>query len=245
MFFLAAAPPAALLAQSKTDTLYRSAYDTANITRMRDSLMNNYQKQYGEYQKKLDEQKRNQRGSGNSLFGVTVDLIVGAGFSKTNFDVNNDTTGLSNTGSRSGPMIGANINLRLLGFSFSTGLSYSSKGFTTASNSYSANYFNIPLMFAFNFNISKVQVDLAAGPYIGILLSQNQPQGYALKNIDLGITGSLQGSYFFNKYLGALLGVKYEQGGLNNLIQSNAANGYINSIKTTNWFIYSGIKFVL
>ena len=245
VLFLAATPSSLLLAQTKSDTLYKSAYDTSKISKMRDSVMNSYQKQYGDYQKKLNEQKSNQRGLGNGLFGVSIDLIVGAGFSKTNFDVNRDTSGLSNTGSKTGPMIGANINLRLLGFSLSTGFNYSSKGFTTTSNSYSANYFNIPLMFAFNFNVSKVQVDLAAGPYLGILLSQDQPQNYALKNIDLGITGTLQGSYFFNKFLGALLGVKYEQGGLNNLIQNNAAGGYINSIKTTNWFIYSGVKFVL
>ena len=245
ILFLAAPLPTVLMAQTKSDTLYKSAYDTSKISKMRDSVMNSYQKQYGEYQRKLNEQKSNQRGLGNGLFGVTIDLILGAGFSKTTFDVNRDTSGLSNTGSKTGPMIGANINLRLLGFSLSTGFNYSSKGFTTASNSYSANYFNIPLMFAFNFNIKRVEIDVAAGPYIGILLSQDQTQNYALKNIDLGINGMLQGSYFFNKFLGALLGVKYEQGGLNNLIQSNATNGYINSIKTTNWFIYSGVKFVL
>lgn len=245
MFYLAATPPTVLLAQTKSDTLYKSGYDTSKISKMRDSIMNSYQKQYGDYQKKLNEQKGNQRGLGSGLFGLTIDLIVGAGFSKTSFDLSKDTAGLSNTGSRTGPLVGANVNISLLGFSFSTGFSYSSKGFTTNSNSYSANYFNIPLLFAFNFNIKKVEIGVAAGPYIGILLSQDQTQNYALKNIDLGITGTLQGTYFFNRFLGALLGVKYEQGGLNNLIQSNAANGYINSIKTTNWFIYSGVKFVL
>ena len=88
-------------------------------------------------------------------------------------------------------------------------------------------------------------MDLAAGPYVGILLSQDNNQNFALKNIDLGITGRLQGSYFFNRFMGTLLGVKYEQGGLNNLLQSNAANSNISSIKTTNWFIYTGLKFVL
>jgi hypothetical protein len=66
-----------------------------------------------------------------------------------------------------------------------------------------------------------------------------------MKNIDLGITAAMQGSYFFNQYLGVLLGVKYEQGGLNNLLKTTGNNNYINSIKTTNWFIYSGMKFNL
>jgi len=101
-------------------------------------------------------------------------------------------------------------------------------------------------MFAFNFNINKVEVDVAAGPYLGILLSHDTSQYYSMKNLDIGIVGTLQGTYFFNRFLGALLGLKYEHGGLNNLLESSTTlNNNITSMKTRNWFIYSGIKFVL
>lgn len=173
-------------------------------------------------------------------------MIFGVGISNTSFELNKDTAGLSNTNSKTGPSLGVNINLRLAGFSFGTGFNYSSKGFTSSnSSSYSANYFNIPLMFAFNFNISKVEINLSAGPYVGILLSQSGSQYYQMKNIDIGIAGSIQGNYFFNKYIGMLLGVKYEQGGLNNLLKSSGVNNYVSSIKTQNWFIYTGVKFAL
>jgi hypothetical protein len=86
---------------------------------------------------------------------------------------------------------------------------------------------------------------MLAGPYIGILLSQEKSEYYTLSNIDLGIVGTLQGSYFFNRFMGALLGVKYEHGGLNNLISSDVQNGYVSSVKSRNWFIYTGMKFVL
>ncbi len=232
--------------QSKNDTLHKSINDSS-YSKMRDSLMNVYTKQSKEYEKMKKEKESNQRGFGSSLFGLNIDVIFGVGFSNTNFELNNDSAGLSNTASKTGPVLGVNINLNLLGIALGTGFSYSSKGYTSNNSSYSANYFNIPLLFAFNFSISKVDIDLAAGPYLGILLSQDKNQNFALKNIDLGITGRVQGTYFFNRFMGTLLGVKYEQGGLNNLLQSTGAAGsnYVNSIKTTNWFIYTGLKFVL
>ena len=101
-------------------------------------------------------------------------------------------------------------------------------------------------MFAFNFDIKRVRIDLAAGPYIGILLSSDANSQYTMKNLDLGIVANVQGTYFFNRFLGTLLGVKYEQGGLNNLLQNTpGSNNNVTSIKTTNWFIYTGIKFIL
>lgn len=232
--------------QSKSDSLHKNTYDSLRYSRMVDSMMNAYSKQNETYKKQMEKQNQNQRGLGNNFFGATIDLILGVGFSKTTFDVTRDTAGLSNPNTKTGPMIGANINLRLIGFSIGTGFNYSSKGFTTTnSNSYNASYINIPLMFAYTIDIKRVQIDLAAGPYIGILLSQDKTQMYELKNIDIGIAGTLQGSYFFNRFLGALLGVKYEQGGLNNMLKTGAANNYVSSIKTTNWFIYTGMKFIL
>ncbi len=235
-----------IFGQYKSESLNQKQPDTIkNYSKMMDSLMNVYTKQYNE----MSHQSNNsnfQRGLGNNLFGLTIDLIIGAGFSKTSFDLSKDTAGLSNTNSKTGLMIGANVNIRLLEFAFGTGISYSSKGFiTNNSNSYDANYLNIPFMFSYNFDIGKAEISLSAGPYAGILLSQGGSQYYSLKSINLGIAGSVQGSYIFNNYLGVLLGVKYEQDGLNNLLKSSPINNYISSIKTTNWFIYSGIKFVL
>ncbi len=232
----------AAFSQTKKDSVKTTYPDTLYNSKTMDSLMRVYSKQMDDYNK---QNKRNNRGSGNSLFGVNVDVIFGVGISNTTFDVINDSTGLNNTNSKTGPNLGVNVNLRLAGFMLSTGFNYTSKGFTANNSGYNANYFNIPLMFAYNFNISKVEIDLSAGPYVGILLSQDQSQYYKMKNIDLGIAGSLQGNYFFNNYIGMLLGVKYEQGGLNNLLQTGGANNYVSSIKTQNWFIYTGVKFAL
>lgn len=216
----------------------------ANYQKMRDSLVNVYTK---EYEKKKQEysDNENQKGFGNNLFGLNLDIILGVGFVKTEFESANDTTGLSNAESKKGPILGVNVNFNLLGFSLGTGFTYSSKGYVANSKSYNANYFNIPLMFSFNFNIKKVEIDLSAGPYIGILLSQDNNPFFEMKNIDLGITGTAQGSYFFNRFIGALVGVKYERGGLNDLLKSNGLNNYVSGIKTQNWFVYSGIKIVL
>jgi len=232
-------------AQSKNDSLYKNAYDTTNYTKMRDSLMKVYSDMNKDYSKGMNTESK-QKGLGSSFFGLNLDVIFGVGISNTTFDLSKDTAGLNNTGAKVGPMIGVNVNLNLIGFALSTGFNFSSKGFTTNnSESHNANYFNIPLMFAFNFNIKRVEVDIAAGPYLGILLSNDTSQYYALKNLDIGIVGTLQGTYFFNRFLGALVGVKYEHGGLNNLLETGTTNNYVSAIKTRNWFIYSGIKFVL
>lgn len=235
-----------VLSQTNSDSLKKNTYDTTGYAKMRDSLMKVYTKQNKDMEKMMNKQESNQRGLGSSFFGVNLDVIFGLGISNTQFDVNGDTTGLSNTESKKGPMVGVNVNLNLLGFAIGTGFNYSSKGFKQNGKDVNANYINIPLMFAFDFNIGKkVDINLAAGPYIGILLSSDTSQYYALKNIDLGIVAALQGTYFFNRFMGALLGVKYEHGGLNDLLKDNGAGNYVSSIKARNWFIYTGMKFVL
>ncbi len=232
--------------RSQTDTLHKNYSDTTNYAKMRDSLMKVYTQQNKDYQKMMEKQESKKRGLGSSFFGLNLDVIFGIGFSNTDFDVNQDTSGLNNTTSKTGPMLGVNVNFNLIGFSLSTGFNISSKGFTTSnSDVYSANYINIPVMFAFNFDVSKVQIDLAAGPYVGILLSNDTSQYYSMKNIDLGVVGTLQGSYFFNRFIGTVLGFKYEMGGLNNLLEPGGEGNNITSIKTQNWFIYTGMKFVL
>ncbi len=237
----------AISVQAQNDSLHKNYIDTANYTKMRDSLMKVYSQQQKDYEKMTKQQESKQRGLGSNFFGLNLDVIFGVGISNTQFDVNGDTTGLSNANSKTGPMVGVNVNFNLLGIALGTGFNYSSKGFSTGgSGQGNANYINIPLMFAFNFDVgTKVQIDLAAGPYVGILLSQEKNQYYQLSNIDLGIVATVQGNYFFNRFWGALLGVKYEHGGLNDLIDKGSANNYVSSVKARNWFIYSGIKFVL
>ncbi len=233
--------------QAQNDSLHKSYNDSLYYAKMRDSLMKVYSQQSKEYENKMNNQNSKQRGLGSSFFGLNLDVIFGVGISNTQFDVNGDTTGLSNANSKTGPMIGVNVNFNLLGLALGTGFNYSSKGFSTGgSGQGNANYINIPLMFAFNFDVGKkVQIDLAAGPYVGILLSQEKNQYYQLSNIDLGIVATVQGNYFFNRFMGVLLGVKYEHGGLNNLIEQGSTSSYVSSVKARNWFIYSGIKFVL
>jgi hypothetical protein len=232
--------------QSQNDSLRKNYRDTTDYAKMRDSLMKVYTQQSKDYNKMMKKQESKQRGLGSSLFGINLDVIFGVGFSNTEFDVNQDPSGLSNTSPKSGPMLGVNVNLNLIGFVLSTGFNYSSKGFTTSnSESFSANYINIPLMFALTFDISKVQLDLGAGPYVGILLSNDTSEYYSLNNIDIGIVGTLQGSYFFNRFMGTVLGIKYERGGLNNMLESGSPESNVTSMKTQNWFIYTGMKFVL
>jgi hypothetical protein len=127
-------------------------------------------KAYGDMNKDFSKDMNvnsNQKGLGSSFFGLNLDLIFGVGISNTTFDMSKDTAGLNNTGAKVGPMIGVNINLNMVGFALSTGFNFSSKGFTTNnSETHNVNYINIPLMFAYNFNIKKVDIDIAAGPYL-------------------------------------------------------------------------------
>lgn len=191
------------------------------------------------------EKLRMKRGG---LFNLKVDVKAGLSFSSTNFSLNrNDSTtkDLSNPNSTLGPNIGATVTVDFLGYGFSSGLMYSSKGFETVSNqTTSFKYINIPLLFYFDFEISRVIIEGNFGPYFGLLLSQDNDASYVpfeVKNFDLGLTGDVNGAYMFQKHLGVLLGVKYEYGGLNNLGNNEA----VKSIRTSTFFIYSGIKFVI
>jgi hypothetical protein len=81
-------------------------------------------------------------------------------------------------------------------------------------------------------------IDGNVGPYFGLLVSQEENSLIKVKNFDLGLTGNLQGAYLIQKHVGILLGLKYEYGGLNNLVQNQS----INSIKTNTFFVYTGVK---
>ncbi len=182
----------------------------------------------------------------SGLINLDVDIQLGLGIANTNVDLNtiNDTTrAYDNTSSKVGPTIGAIVNVDFAGFGFTSGLQYSSKGFETASGTKTGlNYLNIPLLFFIGLDINnKVLVDIQFGPYFGLLLSQDKTTYFAVKNFDFGLTGNISGAYMFNKYMGALLGLKYEYGGINNL----QSNEYVKKTTSSTFFIYSGLKFVL
>ena len=182
----------------------------------------------------------------NAFFNLDVDIQLGLGIANTNFDLNKTdsaTQTLNSTSTKIGPSIGAIVSVDFLGVGFTSGFQYSNKGFeSTTGDKTSLNYFNIPLLFYFDFNIGdKIRVDGNLGPYFGLLLSQDNNPLYKVKNFDFGLTGNLQGAYMFNRYIGVLLGAKYEYGGLNNL----GNNENVKKITSSTFNIYSGIKFEL
>jgi hypothetical protein len=191
-----------------------------------------------QYKKQMEEQS-DMNGGQPSMFGVRLDLIFGYTGTNSTYESTNSIGGVQ-TGAKNGGFAGANITLTLMGFSFTTGLSYSSKGFkTNTGNQFDMNYINLPIMMSFDFKVGKkVIIEPSIGPYIGIGLSNNNSDSL-MKNIDIGIIGNLQGTYMFHKHIGALVGFKYEYGGLNNMSSNSAAQ-----IKTKTWALYSGVKFV-
>ncbi|MCX7878504.1 MAG: outer membrane beta-barrel protein [Ignavibacteria bacterium] len=180
----------------------------------------------------------------SSLFNLDLNIQLGIGIANTDYELNkvdSNTNVLNNTSSKIGPSIGAVLSLDFLGYGFTSGFQYTNKGFETNSGKTNLNYLNIPLLLYFGFDVGKIQIDGNLGPYFGLLLSQDKNDVIPVKNFDLGLTGNLQGAYMFNNYIGALLGVKYEYGGLNNL----GKNEKVNKINTSTFNIYSGIKFQL
>jgi len=195
-------------------------------------------------EKKLNETEKLLKKK-NALFNLDVDVQVGLGMASTSIDVqkvDTNTQKLQSTDTRLGPTIGAIVNFDFLGFGFTTGIQYSAKGFETQQNiATNYNYINIPLLLYVGFESGKIRVDLQAGPYFGVLISQDESTVLTLKNFDFGLTGNISGAYMFNKYMGVLLGCKYEYGGLNNL----ASNEYISKVTSSTLFFYSGLKFEL
>lgn len=183
---------------------------------------------------------------GNPLFSLDVDIQLGLGISKTNNELNtidSNTQQLENTKTKLGPSIGAIVDLNFLGFGITTGAQYSSKGFeTTSGTSTSLNYINIPLLLYLGLEFGKARIDANFGPYFGFLISQDETTYFAVKKFDLGLSGNLSGAYMFNDYIGALLGAKYEYGGLNNLQKSTEL---VKKTTSSTFFIYSGLKFEL
>jgi hypothetical protein len=181
----------------------------------------------------------------NKLFSLDADIKLGVGIANTNFELNQpDSTGkINSTTSKVGPSIGATLSLNFFGFGFTTGFAYGNKGFENQSGEKTnLNYFNIPLLLYFDFNVGqRIRVEGNLGPYFGLLMSQDANTLYKAKNFDLGLTAELQLAYMFNKYMGVLLGGGYEYGGLNNL--SN--NELVKRMTTSTINIYTGLKFEL
>ncbi|MEO8513917.1 MAG: outer membrane beta-barrel protein [Ignavibacteria bacterium] len=181
----------------------------------------------------------------NALFSLDADIKVGVGISNATFELNKpDTTGqINTTSSKVGPIAGATLSMNFLGFGFTTGFMFGNKGFKSESgDKTNLNYFNIPLLVNFDFNVGqKVRVEGNFGPYFGLLMSQDVNPAYKVKNFDFGLTAELQFAYMFNKYMGVLLGSNYEYGGLNNL----GNNETVKKITTSTINIYTGLKFEL
>jgi Outer membrane protein beta-barrel domain len=179
----------------------------------------------------------------NALFSLDLDVQLGASFSNTEFEMNDPNDTLENTTSKAGPLFGATLSVNFLGYGLTSGFQFNSKGFETSTGEKeNLNYFNIPLLLYFDFNVTdNIRVDGNLGPYFGLLLNKDDVAQYGIKNFDFGLTGNLQLAYMFNKFIGVLLGGKYEYGGLNNL----GSNEHIKKTTTSTFNIYTGLKFEL
>src|ERR1051325_1436664 len=97
------------------------------------------------YFKEVEKMRMKKSG----IFNLNLDIQAGMDFSKTTFDLNrvdSTTTQLQNPKMKIGPSIGAILSVDFLGFGFTTGATYSSKGFKvdSANDSKNLNYINIP-----------------------------------------------------------------------------------------------------
>lgn len=146
-------------------------------------------------------------------------------------------------------------------FSFSTGISFNGKSFELTNPNYRppvadssfkpgsslylvANYLNVPLNFHVGGMVTEnVGFDFNGGPYLGILMSSpnNVSNGSGFKNFDLGLNGTLTGSYVIQYPLKAILGVDFQYGGLNNL----GKTALVDRISTINYSLFSGLRIAL
>ena len=189
-----------------------------------------------------------QQNKGPKLFSFDLDIQVGLGIASSSFNLNkvdSNSKDLNNTGTKVGPSVGATVSLNLLGYGFSTGILYAPKGFQSSSGTnFNLHYFVVPWLIYFDLDFNRVRINGNFGPYVGILLnkdaylSNSNVNVFTPKNVDFGLTANIEGAYYFTKILGALLGVKYEFGGLNNL----ASTDYIKSLHTSTVFVYTGLK---
>jgi len=143
-------------------------------------------------------------------------------------------------------------------FSFTTGVSFDGKSFAvqeprtnlnTSVDSLStayvpANYFVVPLFINLGGMVSeKVGLWFTGGPYFGFLMSKpnDQYKGLGYKNFDLGLNGTLTANYVIMYPFSVILGTTFKYGGLNNLINTPE----IEKVTTTNFTVFSGVRFAL
>lgn len=179
----------------------------------------------------------------SSLLSMDLDLKLGTGWGNTNYDVQKQipvSQKLDSTKVKMGPTAGVILSLNFIGFGFTTGVQYVNKGFEYSTGEQNdLEYFNIPLQFYFDFNVGKnIRLDGSVGPYLGVLITQDENPVIMAKNFDFGLGACLQLAYMFNRYFGVLLGSQYEFGGLNNL----GSNEYVSKITTSTVNVYTGLK---
>lgn len=190
--------------------------------------------------------------TGKNLVDFYIDLQLGYG--STSANVNSRSGSDYNTNSKGGFNLGGLIYINIAeAWSFSSGLDFFNKsfevettdtttGFTGTVQEVSNQYLNIPLYFNVGGMISdKVGITFMGGPYLGLLLSTDAEQSLGYKNFDLGLAGTLTGNYVIAPLVSVILGTKFQYGGLNNL----GSTENVESIHTTNYTVFTGIRFGL
>jgi hypothetical protein len=198
--------------------------------------------------------------SGKKLFDFYVDFQLGVGGTSANVTSANNV-GDYKTSSKLGYKTGAVFFISLFDMvSFSSGLSFNGKSFEITnpnilpsvivdtnkikpnSTMYiTANYLDIPLNIHLGGMVSEtVGIDFNGGPYLGIRMSvpDNVSNGSGFKNFDLGLNGTLTGSYVFAYPFSAILGVDFQYGGLNNL----GSTSTVDRISTLNYSFFTGLR---
>lgn len=191
--------------------------------------------------------------TGKKPIDFYIDLQLGYGSTNANIDSKNTAT-TYNTNSNGGFNVGGVFHLSIADvWSFSSGLDFFNKKFEVTTNDttvaaanrvqeVSNQYLNIPLYFNVGGMVSdKVGFTFMGGPYLGLLLSTDENQGLGYKDFDLGLAGTLTGNYVIAPLVSVILGTKFQYGGLNNL----GSTENVESIHTTNFTIFSGVRFGL
>ena len=199
------------------------------------------------------EKTVNEVRSGKKLIDFYIDLQLGYGSTSANIDSKNSSAAY-NTSSAGGFNVGGLFYLNIAdAFSFSSGLDFLNKKFEVSNidtaiappgsvEEISTQALNIPI----NFNIGGMITDkfgltFNGGPYLGIVLSADDKAGLGYKDFDLGLNGTLTGNYMVAPLISVLLGTKFQYGGLNNL----GSTDNVESIHTTNFTVFSGVRFGL
>ena len=196
--------------------------------------------------------------SGNKAVDFYVDFQLGVGGTSTSVTSASgvgDYTAKSKLGYKTGALFYVSLFDM---FSFSSGLSFNGKSFEltnpnvkplTTDSSFKpgsslyvvANYLDIPLNIHFGGMVAeKIGLDFNGGPYLGIRMSvpDNVSNGSGFKNFDLGLNGTLTGSYVFAYPLSAILGVDFQYGGLNNL----GKTATVDRISMFNYTMFTGLR---